>query len=43
MSNCNAAEDFPFPLDKGLPEAICCEAPYAEYAEPKFTYNRTDV
>jgi len=36
---------LPFPLaaNESLATGICCDSAYAPYAEPQFTFNRTDV
>jgi len=45
MSHSQAIEDFPFPVAPGetLVDAVCCDANYLPYAEPRFTFNRSDV
>eukprot|EP00939_MAST-03C_sp_MAST-3C-sp1_P005389 g5389.t1 len=45
MSNTQAYEDFPFPLgpSEDLASAVCCDAAFQAYAEPRNTYARPDV
>jgi len=45
LTDTNAVEDFPFPLEKGetLADAVCCDYVFKPYAEPQGTYARDDV
>jgi len=45
MSGRTDDSKLPFPLADGetLANGVCCDSAYAPYAEPRFTFNRTDV